>query len=926
MDDGGGGPNEALGGENSEGRGAAKGPLYAVGRRALPVWHMTTPEHRRLEEITTLQKKWRRWGPYLSERQWGTVREDYSAGGDAWNSFPFDHAHLRAYRWGEDGLLGLSDNRGLLCFAPALWNGRDRLLKERLFGLAGPEGNHGEDVKECYFYLDSTPTHSYCRALYKYPQREFPYAYLRRVNREAGRDEPETDLIDIGILDDDRYFDVEIIYAKQDANDLLIELRVHNMGPDEAEIWVLPTFFCRNTWEWGDQTERPQFRQTDGGEGFAHAVMQHFHLGEVNVYLESPDEVLFTENESNREALWKAKSPQPYVKDAFHRHVIGGERGAVNPARVGSKMAGLRRLKIAGGATASVRARLVVGEPMAEPFEGFDATVALRRAEADEFYLAVSSPAFSEQERHVYRQALSGMLWSKQFYHLDVARWLRGDPGQPPPPRERLRGRNSQWEHLFNSEVISMPDKWEYPWYAAWDTAFHAVPLALVDIEFAKSQILLFLREWYMHPNGQIPAYEWSFSDVNPPVQAWAALRVYRMEVARTGHHDRAFLESVFHKLMLNFTWWVNRKDSAGLNVFEGGFLGLDNIGVFDRSKPLPFNGKILQADATSWMGMFCLDMLEIALALAEEDSVYEDVASKFFEHFLYIAHAMNSMGEKGDQGFNLWTDDDGFYYDVLDVGGDRLPMRVRSMVGLIPLFSTGVLESETLRRCPGFQRRMAWVMKNRPELAASVAHLPSTSDKAGPQLLALVNEDRLRRILSRMLDESEFLSPHGLRALSRHHLENPYIFPLPLRDQEPPRVDYEPAESRSFIFGGNSNWRGPVWFPVNFLIIESLERYHRYLGDEFKVECPTGSGHWMNLLEVATELRRRLIAIFLPNQDGVRPVFGQTDKARFDPNFRDHVLFYEYFHGDTGAGLGAAHQTGWTGLVAEMMLRNAGG
>lgn len=887
---------------------------------------MTTQEHRRLDEITSLQKKWRRWGPYLSERQWGTVREDYSAGGDAWNYFPHDHAPLRAYRWGEDGLLGFCDNRGLFCFSPALWNGRDPILKERLFGLTGPEGNHGEDVKESYFYLDSTPTHSFCRGLYKYPQREFPYKHLRRVNREAGRDSPEIDLIDTGIFDDDRYFDVEISYAKEDVDDILIELRIRNLGPDQADLWVLPTFFCRNTWEWGDRSDRPRFVQAPGGAGFSHTRMNHFHLGEVHVYLESPDEVLFTENESNRQALWGAPNPQPYVKDAFHRRVIHGETGAVNPAHEGSKMAGLRRLSLAPGEEVIVRARLVVGDAIEAPFEAFDTILARRRAEADAFYDQISAPSFSPEERRVYRQALAGMLWSKQFYHVDVARWLRGDVGQPTPPASRLTGRNAHWKHLFNSEVLSMPDKWEYPWYAAWDTAFHAIPLALTDIDFAKNQILIFLREWYMHPNGQIPAYEWSFSDVNPPVHAWAALRVYRMEAAHTGHHDRAFLESVFHKLMLNFTWWVNRKDAAGLNVFEGGFLGLDNIGVFDRSRPLPFGGKILQADATSWMGMFCLDMLEIALVLAEEDRVYEDVASKFFEHFLYIAHAMNSMGEPGDHGVNLWDEEDGFYYDVVDLQGRKLPMRVRSMVGLIPLFGTNILEAETLRRCPGFRRRMEWVIQNRPELAASISHLPSTTDPDRPQLLTLVNEDRLRRILRRVLDENEFLSPHGVRALSRHHKDHPYIFPLPVQGQSPPRVEYEPAESQSFIFGGNSNWRGPVWFPVNFLIIEALERYHRSFGDSFQIECPTGSGRWMNLHQVAGELGRRLTTIFLPDEQGLRPVFGENDKARRDPHFRDHVLFYEYFHGDNGAGLGAAHQTGWTGLVAELLRRKAQG
>lgn len=885
---------------------------------------MTTQEHRRLDEIISLQKKWRRWGPYLSERQWGTVREDYSANGDAWNYLPHDQAHQRAYRWGEDGLLGLCDNRGLLCFAPSFWNGRDVILKERLFGLSGPEGNHGEDVKECYFYLDSTPTHSYCRALYKYPQREFPYDHLRKVNREAGRDKSEIDLIDTGILDDDRYFDIEVIYAKEDVNDILIELRVHNVGPDHAELWVLPTFFCRNTWAWGDLTEQPRFSAAEGGVGFVHATMEHFHLGEIHVYFENPIEVLFTENESNQQALWGTPNPQPYVKDAFHRRVIHGDLEAVNPARQGSKMAALHRLSLGPGQRSVVRARMRLGSPVEAPFESFDAMVARRRADADEFFTAISSPSFSEEEHLVYRQALAGMLWSKQFYHIDVARWLQGDPEMPQPPRSRLTGRNSQWKHLFNSEVISMPDKWEYPWYAAWDSAFHAIPLALADIDFAKSQILLFLREWYMHPNGQIPAYEWSFSDVNPPVHAWAALRVYRMEIARTGHRDRAFLESVFHKLMLNFTWWVNRKDAAGLNVFEGGFLGLDNIGVFDRSKPLPFGGRILQADATSWMGMFCLDMLKIALVLAQEDRVYEDVASKFFEHFLHIAHAMNSMGESSDSGVNLWDEEDGFYYDVVDIGGRKLPMRVRSMVGLIPLFGSEILEEETLRHCAGFRRRMDWVVKNRPEMAACITHLSSSSKEEGTQFLALVNQERLRRILRRVLDEQEFLSPHGIRALSRYHRENPYIFPLPIKGQSPPRVDYEPAESRSFIFGGNSNWRGPVWFPVNFLILEALERYHRHFGDSFQIECPTGSGHWMNLQQVAAELRRRLVTIFLPDSQGFRPVFGENEKARQDARFRDHVLFYEYFQGDTGAGLGAAHQTGWTGLVAELMMHRA--
>jgi hypothetical protein len=686
---------------------------------------------------------------------------------------------------------------------------------------------------------------------------------------------------------------------------------------------VLPTFFCRNTWLWGDQTERPSFIIEGGDAEHQTLFMKHFHLGEVRVYLEPGGELIFTENESNKERLYRSPSDQPYVKDAFHRYVVEGDRHAVNPARLGSKAAAVHRRTLAPGETWVVRARLCVGEQHDHPFRDFDALLAARRGEADEFFGSITPPRFSADQSHVYRQSLAGLLWSKQYYHFDVARWLRGDPGQPAPPRARLKGRNREWEHLYNSEVISMPDKWEYPWYAAWDSAFHAIPLALVDVEFAKSQLMLFLREWYMHPNGQIPAYEWGFSDVNPPVQAWSALRVFRMERDRTGQGDTNFLESVFLKLMLNFTWWVNRKDAAGLNVFEGGFLGLDNIGVFDRSKELPFRGRILQADATSWMGMFCLDLLEIALELAPTKPAYEDVASKFFEHFLYIAHAMNSMGEFGDEGLSLWDEEDGFYYDALEIDGQRFPMRVRSIVGLIPLFGAGLIEPTTLARCPGFHRRLEWFLKKRPELARNVSHLDLTGH-GQRQLLSLVNESRLRRMLTRLLDEDEFLSPHGIRALSLYHKEHPYVFPLPLADREPPRLDYEPAESQSYLFGGNSNWRGPVWFPVNFLIIEALRRYHRYYGDKLKVECPTGSGHFMNLHEVAAEISRRLTTIFLQDQDGRRPVFGHTEKAQQDPHFRDHVLFYEYFHADTGAGLGAAHQTGWTALVADLLLRQS--
>ena len=879
-------------------------PPPASSRTVSPV---TTAEHRRLSEADAQQKKWRRWGTYLSERQWGTVREDYSERGDAWGYFPFDDAHVRAYRWGEDGLLGLSDNRGLVCFSVALWNGKDPILKERLFGLSGPEGNHGEDVKECYFYLDATPTHSYAHGLYKYPQRRFPYEYLRQANREAGRDGSEIDLIDTGIFDDDRYFDVDLVYAKADVDDVLVDVRVTNRGPDHAKLTVLPTFFLRNTWSWGEPELHPRFR----ADGAASLSMDHFHFGALHVYFDSPDEVVFTENESNKERLWGSKSEGPHTKDAFHRYVVHGQAHAVSRVE-GSKAAAVHDVTLAPGETRRFRARMSAA-PLSAPFDDFDDVQRLRRREADDFYTAVLRKDLTADEKHVSRQALAGLLWTKQFYHLDINRWLRGDPGQPVPPKARLKGRNSGWGHLYNSEVVSMPDKWEYPWYAAWDTAFHAVPLSLVDGELAKGQIAMFLREWYMHPNGQIPAYEWSFSDVNPPVQAWAALRLYEMEVKREGKGDRAFLESVFHKLMLNFTWWVNRKDSQGHNVFEGGFMGLDNIGVFDRSSALPTGGRIEQADATSWMGMYCLDLLAIALELAKENSAYEDVANKFLEHFLYIAHAAS---RRAGDGVGLWDEQDGFFYDVLNLDGDRIPLRVRSMVGLIPLYAVRVLDSNVLARFPGFVRRMKWFLKNRPELAASVAHL-HVPGEGEEMLLSLVSEEQLRRVLARMLDETEFLSKHGVRALSRFHLDNPYVFHV--RGQ-PHRVDYEPAESRSFLFGGNSNWRGPVWFPVNFLLLESLRKLHDFHGHRFRVECPTGSGKMMHLGEVADELARRLSTLFLRDEGGTRPALGENQKAQRDAHFRDHVLFYEYFHAETGAGLGAAHQTGWTALVATLL------
>ena len=877
--------------------------------------NVTTPEHRRLREVGAGEKKWRKWGPYLSERQWGTVREDYSEGGDAWRYFPFDHANSRAYRWGEDGLLGMLDNRGLFAFAPALWNGKDPILKERLFGLSGPEGNHGEDVKESYWYLDSTPTHSFCRGLYKYPQREFPYKYLREKNGSLTRNDPEVDLIDTGIFKDNRYFDVEVLYAKADVDDILIELIITNRGPDQAPLTVLPTFWARNTWSWGEPDQRPKMSVEPQPDASSAVLLEHFHLGRMHIYFDGTDELVFTDNETNLEVIWNSPNRVPFTKDAFQRYIVEGKHEAVNPAKIGTKMAGVFRMTMQPGETRKLRMRMSAVEHPA-PFAEFDAIVELRRDEANTFYQAVTPIELSTDEAHVYRQALAGLLWSKQFYHLDVTRWLRGDPGQPKPPHSRLEGRNASWGHLFNSEVISMPDKWEYPWYAAWDTAFHTLPMAIVDPDLAKAHLSLFLREWYMHPNGQIPAYEWSFGDVNPPVHAWAALRVYDIEKRQCGKGDRQFLEGVFHKLMLNFTWWVNRKDSSGRNVFEGGFLGLDNIGVFDRSSALPTGGKIEQADATSWMGMYCLNLLEIALELARENRVYEDVANKFFEHFLYIASAMNQIGGgDGDESVSLWDEQDGFFYDWLNLGEARIPMRVRSMVGLIPLFGSFSVDPATLDAVPGFVKRMRWFLSNRPELARHAAQFEKEGS-GGRRLLSLVSERRLLLILARVLDESEFLSPHGIRALSRFHHDHPYVFEVDGREH---RVDYEPAESRSHIFGGNSNWRGPVWFPVNYLLIESLRERGLYYGERLLVECPRGSGRMLTLTQIAEELSLRLCSIFVRQADGRRPVFGDNEQAQNDPHFRDHVLFYEYFHGDNGMGLGAAHQTGWTALVAQL-------
>ena len=875
-----------------------------------------TREELRLQEAQDRTAHWRRWGPYLAERQWGTVREDYSPHGTAWDFFPHEHARSRAYRWGEDGIAGITDNHGRLCLALALWNGRDSILKERLFGLTGSEGNHGEDVKEYYFYLDSTPTHSYMKYLYKYPQAEFPYGTLVAENRRRDRHAPEFELIDTGAFDEDRYFDVVVEYAKAAPDDILVRVTATNRGPEAAELQLLPTLWYRNTWTW-DGSERPTL--SAGGDTGAHAVIAgaHASLGARWLYCEGAPELLFTENDTNVERLFGAANSRPYVKDSINDYVVAGRKDAVNPERVGTKAAARYRLTLAPEQSVTTRLRLSNTPLAGGPFgRDFEVVFGQRKREADAFYETVIPKALSDDAKNVMRQAFAGLLWSKQLYLFDVRRWLEGDPGCPPPPRERRKGRNHEWQHLYNEDVISMPDKWEYPWYAAWDLAFHMIPLALIDPDFAKAQLILFLREWYMHPNGQIPAYEWAFGDVNPPVHAWAALRVYRIDRRLRGRGDREFLEKVFHKLLLNFTWWVNRKDAEGKNVFQGGFLGLDNIGVFDRSAPLPTGGHIEQSDGTSWMGMYCLNMLAIALELAKQDPAYEDVASKFFEHFVYIAHAMDNLGE---ESISLWNEADGFYYDVLHGDGAAHPMKVRSMVGLIPLFAVETLEPEVVDKLHGFKRRMQWFVDNHPELRD---HIETTTrpDGGTRRLLAIVGRQQLPRVLRFMLDESEFLSPHGVRAVSRYHRDHPYVLQL---DGMEHRVDYEPAESSSGLFGGNSNWRGPVWFPVNYLLIESLQKFHYFYGDALTVEFPTGAGTTLDLWKVAGELSRRLTRIFLRDGDGRRPVYGGTEKFQRDPHWRDLILFYEYFHGDNGAGIGAGHQTGWTGLVAKLLQQS---
>ncbi|NJL35404.1 MAG: glucosidase [Leptolyngbyaceae cyanobacterium SM1_4_3] len=876
-----------------------------------------TPEELRLQQDRDRTAYWKRWGPYLSDRQWGTVREDYSPHGAAWDYFSHEQSRSRTYRWGEDGIAGISDSRQRLCFAIALWNGNDPILKERLFGLTGPEGNHGEDVKEYYFYLDNTPTHSYMKCLYKYPQQAFPYSQLVEENRRRSKTEPEFELLDTGIFAENRYFDVFVEYAKASPEDILIQVAIANRSAEAHTLHLLPTLWFRNTWAWHPKSEKPFIKVADEKLGVIEAA--HPTLGTRWLYCESGADLLFTDNETNYERLFGVCNKSSYVKDGINDYVVQGQTDAVNGDRIGTKFAAHYQLSIPPGETKTIRLRLSDISTVAEPFGAeFTHLFHTRKQEADEFYQRVCPFPLSEDERNIQRQAFAGLLWSKQYYHYAVQDWLNGDPGQPSPPPERKSGRNREWHHLFSEDILSMPDKWEYPWFAAWDLAFHLIPLVIIDPDFVKLQLDRLTREWYMQPNGQLPAYEWAFGDVNPPVQAWAALRVYQLEQKTYGRSDRQFLQRVFHKLLLNFTWWVNRKDMEGRNVFQGGFLGLDNIGVFDRSKELPTGGYLNQADGTSWMGMYCLNMLAIALELAKEDNSYEDIASKFFEHFLYIADAIDGIG---DADISLWDAEDGFYYDALRMPDSRqLLLKVRSMVGLIPLYAVTVLELETLEQFPGFKKRMHWFIQNRPDLKNNVACM-ETPGMGARRLLSIVYGAKLRRILQRMLDESEFFSPHGIRAISKQHQENPYILECPGAKYY---VHYEPAESTTGLFGGNSNWRGPIWFPVNYLIIESLWQFYQYFGDEFKVECPTGSGQEMTLKQVAIALSHRLVALFEQNESGRRPIYGGTEMFQSDPHWRNYILFHEYFHGDNGAGLGASHQTGWTGLVAAMILQNA--
>lgn len=863
-----------------------------------------TEEKKRLTEDRDKVKDWRKFGPYLAERQWGTVREDYSEYGNAWDYVSHDASRSRAYRWGEDGIAGFSDSKQLLCLGLALWNGKDNIIKERLFGLTGPEGNHGEDCKEQYYYLDGVPSHAYMKMLYKYPQGEFPYKELLEESKLRGKKAPEYELLDTGLFDEDRYFDVFVTYAKADVMDLLVKITVINRGPEKANLHVLPHIWFRNTWSWGYDNYKPDLFLDNKGCIRA----EHRDVGRFYYYAEGDNEALFCENDTNAQRLFNFGGPGLF-KDGINNYVVNGKKDAVNPVSHGTKAAYQYVMTLAPGETRDIRLRL---SPTFnhQPFADFNAIVAQRASETNDFYAEMQQPIVDADERDIQRQALAGMLWSKQYYYFDVAKWVKGDPGQPAPNRKW--GRNHEWMHLNNADVISMPDKWEYPWYAAWDLAFHMIPFAMIDPEFAKRQLIMLTKEWYMHPNGQLPAYEWAFSDVNPPVHAWATWRVYKIDQQlQGGKADRAFLEGVFHKLLLNFTWWVNRKDMNGNNIFQGGFLGMDNIGVFDRSAQLPTGGYIEQADGTSWMAMFTLNMLRISLELARENAIYQSLATKFFEHFLYIADAISNTG------LDLWDEHDEFYYDVLHTPDNaRTVMRIRSMVGLVPLFAVEVLDEQLFKSMPQFTERLRWFLDNRPDLANLISRWQERG-RGERHLLSLLRGHRMKMLLRRMLDESEFLSPYGIRALSRYHLEHPYKMEANGTEFT---VKYTPAESDTTLFGGNSNWRGPIWFPVNYLLIESLQRFHHYYGDDFKVEHPTGSGRMLTLREIADDLSRRMIGLFKRDAEGRRPVFGENEKLQKDPQFRDHILFYEYFHGDNGRGVGATHQTGWTGLVAKLI------
>ena len=876
-------------------------------------------EKKRLEEDVSREKNWKRWGPYLSERQWGTVREDYSSDGNSWSAFTHDDARSRAYRWGEDGLQGWCDRQCRLCFAPALWNGKDDILKERLFGLAGPEGNHGEDVKECYYYLDSTPTHSYTKALYKYPQAKFPYIPIRDDNAARARTEPELELAQTGVFDEGRYFDVVQEVCKRSPEDLLWRMTITNHGPEASEIYLLPQLWFRNTWKWGNEREEPRTKPTiklDGDSLLAH----HDILGTFRFHAESPDlpkaaPWIFTENDTNYPKIFKYKDTRKYVKDGFHRYLVEGEKKAINPKKTGTKAAAVFHLNVPAGESVVVHCRLhSLGEDNAcTGLENFTETFEERIAETEAFYNEVIPKGISDYERIICRQGYAGLLWTKQFFYYVIEDWLQGDKHGPPPPSERQHGRNSDWKHFYAKDILSMPDKWEYPWFAAWDTAFHMIPFAAVDPDFVKHQLLLLLREWYMHPNGQLPAYEWNFSDVNPPVHAWAVWRVYKI-ANKKGERDLLFLEKCFQKLLINFTWWVNRKDAEGRHVFGGGFLGLDNIGVFDRSHALPDGTTLHQADGTAWMGSYCLTMLSMALELAQTSPAYEDIASKFLEHFVSITDAMNTLGGNG-----LWDEEDGFYYDQLIVGNKKpIPLKIRSLVGLLPMIAVTVLKQKTIDSLPGFRKHMDWLLINRPELLKyiNVRKVPGAKNP-GRCMLAIANDDRFLKTLKRLLDPEEFLSDFGIRSLSKAHGADPFVF----RHQgQTNYVSYVPGESDTGMFGGNSNWRGPIWFPTNFIIIEALERYHYFYGDDFKVEFPTGSGEMFTLREVAIDLCDRLISLFIPDEQGYRPCFGDAKRYSDTEHWNDLILFHEYFHGETGEGLGASHQTGWTSLVVRLV------